>query len=401
MEDYSYNDPRIRELISNIIEKIFTVCLLSGLDSDAEFQQGCQIVIKLTSLLQEISTFPSEFLADGVKQLLEQQLPDVRIINNFPAFQTTLDRMLRQGILKVTDSRMKEVVNSTESTKVIKLESKSQDSCSERLIEASPEEVVTDLVIPGLTDAYAIIDELTLAEKQVKADALTLTEALTQAETKAVADSLALIDTLTQAENQTQADALALTEALTQAEAIAKAEAYMLAEALAEANVKFETVTEVEGNELDEPISITDDYCIEHAEHAPEADNVVKSRTMLPPATLVESPTIDTSTHTNDYREFIPPQVPTQADFLERVLFSIFPKGTIFWNKKLMGQTFLAQVEDILIYLDDSEHPCNLRKFNKDGWKVLVFNTEDLAFPRRLERKIRLIQRSGKFPTDH
>ena len=61
-----------------------------------------------------------------------------------------------------------------------------------------------------------------------------------------------------------------------------------------------------------------------------------------------------------------------------------------------MGQTFLAQVENILICLHDSEHPINLKNFYKEGWKVLVCSTEDLTFPRRLERGIRQIQRSGK-----
>jgi len=61
-----------------------------------------------------------------------------------------------------------------------------------------------------------------------------------------------------------------------------------------------------------------------------------------------------------------------------------------------MGQIFLAQVEDILICLDDPEHPCDLKKFNKAGWKVLVCSNEDLTFPRRLERIIKQIQRSGK-----
>ena len=79
--------PGLREWIDQITEKVFTVCLLTGVDSDAEFQNGSQIVMKITSLLQGISSFPSEYLEDGVKQLLEQQLPDARVINNFPTFQ--------------------------------------------------------------------------------------------------------------------------------------------------------------------------------------------------------------------------------------------------------------------------------------------------------------------------
>lgn len=98
METYLHNNPRIREWINQIKEEIFIVCLLTGVDSDAEFQKGCQIVEKLTSLLQEIPMLPPEFLENGVKHLLKQQLPDARVINCFPAFQATLDRMLHEGI---------------------------------------------------------------------------------------------------------------------------------------------------------------------------------------------------------------------------------------------------------------------------------------------------------------
>ncbi len=114
------------------------------------------------------------------------------------------------------------------------------------------------------------------------------------------------------------------------------------AEALAQVDTKFEAITKTELYELAKPMSSTNDYLLKH------------------------------------------------------VLRNIFPKGTVYWNKSLMGQSFLAQVEDILICLHDPEHPCNLKKFNKDGWKVLVCSYEDLTYPRRLERGIRQIQRSGK-----
>jgi len=99
LETYFHNDPRIREWIEQITEKIIAVCSLTGVDSDAEFQSGCLITMKIASILQEIPTIPSEFLADGVKQLLEQQLPDSRVIDNFPAFQATMERMVARGYI--------------------------------------------------------------------------------------------------------------------------------------------------------------------------------------------------------------------------------------------------------------------------------------------------------------
>ncbi|MCB8815203.1 hypothetical protein LJE72_06560, partial [Desulfosporosinus sp. SRJS8] len=195
METYFYGDPRIRKWINQIIERIFTVCILTGGGSDEEFQKGCQIVMKLTTLLQDIPSFPSEFLSDGVKQLIEQQLPDSRVINNFPKFQVTMDRMLHEGILKVTDFQKKEAFNSistTVNTKDINI--KLHDNYTEGLVEASCIEGVTNSVLPypaKLPISYSDI-------QHTKADVQAFEEALTQAK----ADIQALEEALAQAEAQ-------------------------------------------------------------------------------------------------------------------------------------------------------------------------------------------------------
>lgn len=208
MEAYIYDDPRIRELINQIIENIITACLLIKVDSAAKFQKGCQIVINLTSLLQEIPTLPSEFLADRVQQLLEQR------------------------------------------------------------------------------------------ERPM---------------------------------------------AVSYADAQAKSYALVLADTLAHVDAKFDA-------------------------------------------------------NSNISQVFRPLQIPKQVNLLKCALKNIFPKGVVNWNKSLMGQTFLAQVEDILICLHNPVHPCDLKKYTKDGWKVFVCSTEDLTFPRRLERGIRQLQRSSTLP---
>ncbi len=282
MEAYFHNNPRIQEWINQILEHIFTACILTGVDSEVEFEKGCEIVIKLTSLLQEIPTLPSDFLADGVKQLLEQQLPDARVINNLPTFQPLMDRMLREGILKVSATPIKE--------------------------EVSHLEFVYNSEIPALAHAHA----------QAESDTQALADALAKVETQAKAHILALDEALA------KAYAEALAEALSHAEM--QAEALALADALAHAEMQAKT---------------------------------------------------------------------NQMNLLKHVLSNVFPKGTVYWNKSLMGQTFLAQVEDILICVHDHEHPCNLKKYNKDGWKVLVCSSENLTFPRRLERELKQIQRSA------
>lgn len=82
-----------------------------------------------------------------------------------------------------------------------------------------------------------------------------------------------------------------------------------------------------------------------------------------------------------------------KPDHLKTVLSKIFPNVPVRWNPNLMGQTFLAQVEDILICLHDPKRDCNVQKFNKEGWKVFKCSSDDLLFPRRLEREIRKIRR--------
>ena len=272
MEAYFHNDPRIQEWIDQITEKVFTVCLLTGVDSEAEFQRGCQIVTRVTSLLQGISTFPSEYLEDGLKQLLEQQLPDVRVINNFPLFQETMDKMLREGMLKAIDSQNKEALNTLfptiENPEEYPIEDHERNMGGPE--EASNEELMTSSVISALA-----------------------------------------------------------------------------------------------------PVNIT------HLEigEVPIEDNAINSKA---------------------YGMLRTSQVPEHANLLKRVLSIIFPNGTVNWNMNLKGQNFLAQVDNILICLLDTEHPCLTEDFTKEGWKVFVCSSEDLTFPRRLERGIRQIQRSGK-----
>ncbi|WP_298201230.1 hypothetical protein [Desulfosporosinus sp.] len=556
METYFYDDPRIRKWINQIIERIFTVCILTGVGSDEEFQKGCQIVMKLTMLLQDIPSFPSEFLTDGVKQLIEQQLPDSRVINNFPKFQVTMDRMLHEGILKVTDSQKKEAFNSILTTVNTKDNNiKPHDSYTEGFVEASCIEGVTNSVLPypaklpisysdiqhtkaeaqakadvqalkedlaqaeaqakaetqaleealaqaeaqakadvqaleealaqaeaqakadiqaleealaqaeaqTKTDAQAYKESLAQAEIHAKAEIQALEEALAQAEAQAKAETQALEETLAQAEAQAKADTQALEEALAQAEAQAKADTQALEEALAQAEAqtktdaqahkealaqaeaqakadiqaleealtqaeqakgevqsleealaqaemqaksdalafadalaqvetKLEAITKIERDELARTKSSTNDYFIEHLRKANSSFTGNERQTVE----LIKVSDLFTSIDSKISQLFSTSLVPPQADILGQVLTNIFPKGTVYWNKTLMGQKFLAQIEDILIYLYDPEHPCDLKKFNRAGWKVLVCSNEDLTFPRRLERQIRQIQRSGK-----
>ncbi|OLN33593.1 hypothetical protein [Desulfosporosinus metallidurans] len=319
MEAYFHNDPRIEEWIDQITEKIFTVCLLSGVDSDAEFQRGSQIVTKVTSLLLGISMFPTEYLEDGLRQLLEQQLPDERVINNFPLFQDTMDKMLRDGMSKAMDTQPKEALNSTvsyakENTKEVIREVLGENTG--RPWETFNEENVIESVIPAVAIENAFHHDIQEGEFVVETEA----------------------DTESNEEGPERLDLAVITM---------------------DSALDFERINDKRRNvelEMTEIDSISDDILCKL-------------------------------------------QVPDLDNRLRHVLNKVFPNGPVCWNLKVNNQTFLAQVEDILIYLHDPKHPCLVENFNKRGWKVFVCSAEDLSFPRRLERGIRQILRSGKNST--
>ncbi len=221
MERHFNSNPQVEACLNQIIEKLFTVCLITGTDSEEEYRSGCQIVSNATHLLQKNPEIPSESLEDAFRQLLEQQLPDSQVINNFPSFQEIMHKMLHEGMTKEIDS-----------------------NTTSHLGEA-------EVTLPAHIDQ--IDDEL------------------------------------------------------------------------------------CEPDELLEPV-----------------------------------------------------------ERLKYVLRNIFPNVPICWNRDLMGLTFLAQVEDILIYLDNPEHSCPVEDLIEKGWKVYVCSSEALMFPRRLEREIRQLRRLRK-----
>jgi hypothetical protein len=278
LEAYFHSDPRIKELADQFTEKIFAVCLLTGVDSEVEFQKGCQIVTKITQLLQGISIFPSEYLEDGLKQLLEQQLPDSKVINNFPTFQDTLNRMLHEGMINAI----------------------------------TPENIREEPSADAKRPANPLNDEFVVEEVEV-------------------ITALASVNSMT--------------------------------------TYPSEAGAELQAIESEDLMAITND-----------SSSVIAS---------TPAPSIPTK----PYGIIRKSQVPKQADRLKHVLNNIFPNGSVFWNLNLMGQTFLAQVEDILICLSNPEQPCPVENFNKEGWKVYVCSSDDLMFPRRLERGIRQIKR--------
>jgi len=288
LEGYFHNDPRIEEWLDQITEKIFTVCLLSGVDSDVEFQRGSQIVTKVTHLLQGISTYPSEYLEDGLKQLLEQHLPDSRVINNFPTFQGTMNKMLHEGMTRVINTQEKENLIG-------------QDSSINNTAENTKED----------------------AKKDTKENYIALCDENTGIQVSRINDEFVTEQIIT-------------------------------------------ALTSISS-------TITEDSSI-----------------------VIASPLVSPSIPTKPYGMIRKTQIPQQADRLKYVLYNLFPNTSIYWNLDLMGHSFLAQVEDILICLHNPEQPYDVEALSKEGWKVYECSSNDLIFPRRLERGIRQIMRLRK-----
>ncbi|MDP4125925.1 MAG: hypothetical protein Q8912_03155 [Bacillota bacterium] len=294
METYFHNDPQIEEWIDQITEKIFAVCLLTGNDSDAEFQRGSQIVTKVTSMLLGISKLPSEYLEDGLRQLLEQQLPDKRVINNFPSFQDIMDKMLHEGMSKALgsqhegiqgDARYNMVLAGKENTPEVFKECINENI--QQLGEVLEEENVTETAIPALA---TVIDSQHIQEDEYSSG-----------------------------------------------------------------NLPDHEYIQYIKKELDV------------AQIEPIPDKIVN---------IVK----DSEQNLN----------------LKHVLNIVFPNSSVRWNIVIKDQEFVAQVENVLIYLNDPEHPDLTDNLNIEGWKVFVCNPEDLSFPRRLERGIREVLRSGR-----
>ncbi len=304
LEAYFHSDPRIVEWVDQIIEKIFTVCQLTGVGSEVEFERGCQIVTKITQLLQEISILPSEYLEDGLKQLLEQQFPDSQVINKYPKFQDTMNKMLRKGMTSAIGTQNDENLRNLIFSKKNTLENTKEDA---REIYMAHCDESTGSPVNAFNDEFVAEGVIT--------------------------DLASVSSTSTNF---------------------------------------WEAGVELQVSELDELMATTND-----------SSSVIASS--LVPSISTKTYGIIRKTH-----------VPEQADRLKHVLSNIFPNVSVCWNLKLMGQTFLAQVEDILIYLQNPEQPCHVEKLNKEGWKVYECSSDDLMFPRRLEREIRRIQRLGK-----
>lgn len=339
METYFHNDPRIHEWIDQITEKIFTVCLLKGVDAETEFNKGCQIVTKLTMLLQSISTFPAEYLEDGVKQLIEQQLPDMRIINNFSSFHEIKKRMLKEGIETIlirTTENSSYSINPLDSATDVKINATNVSSANQEIINPGNS-------LDPRNVKYALDLDKDFSEKVTPVFS-------TQDKTSIYRDE----------PNQ---------------------------------ETDLETGQETNQSVEQELLDSNNNFILNLGK---PAENDPQSELLLAETTLHDEPVTASDLLETNEKVNITSHQSVGEERLERVLLTIYPNKAVHWNIKVADQLVYAKIEDLLICLHDANNPCNIKKMNQQGWKVFVCRKDDLMFPRRLEREIHQILRRSK-----
>ena len=277
MQAYYYNDAHLKEWVDEIVEKLLTVCLLTGQEADLEFARGQQAVKKIVQVLHELSDLPPEALYEGLEQLLEQRLPDARVTENFPMFGEVMTRMINGGIAQALDCYV-----GTEPESVPVSSSFNWDKAireTQLSPEISPEQNESE------TEPKFRPEQLRLELEEIEPDAETDT---------------------------------------------------------------FEVLLQPDCPQLGEP----------------------------------------------NMRFVRKSEIPTEAKILAFVLKTIYPSARIRWNVTLGKYAFLAQVNDLLIFVNNAVEVSDvIHAMTKEGWRVLTINQEDLNYRHRLERQVRSVKK--------
>jgi len=86
-------------------------------------------------------------------------------------------------------------------------------------------------------------------------------------------------------------------------------------------------------------------------------------------------------------------EIPAEANILAFVLKTIYPSARIRWNLTLGKYVFLAQVNDLLIFVNNTVEVSDVTNtMTKEGWRVLTIEQEDLNYRHRLERLMRSVK---------
>ncbi len=354
-------NPRIQELIDLIVEKLFTTSLLVGKDADAEFAKGIQAVEKAAQVLLSVS-LDTEYLAEGLTQLVEQRLPDRRVIENFPNFPWLMQQMILEG------------------TQVLQA----------RPAQASESEEKEPMAVQASARVLLVGGRIPVLASEVPDGRIALRPHMRSGQTSSL-DDLALPDPLVKKTLSTlTADVSGLVSGTGEEHGDMPREVGEGAQGkVAEKPIEepSEKVAAKSGNTAAQNVSENPSEKLTEKLTDKATDKLSKNKTEMP---VVRMPS-----RSGEKQEHLPRGVsrpggmPPEATRLSYVFKKEFPKSSVRWDFVLAGHRFLAQVEDVLIYVLSEEKP-PVSKLETEGWHIVVCTPDDLAFPRRMERFIRL-----------
>ena len=401
METFFQSDSRIKSWLEQIIEKIFTVCLLKGTESElaVEFTKGRQLVVKITMLLTDISLLPPTAVVDAIHQLLEQRLPDQRIIDKFPNFYQVMEDMIREGIAIVTETR-----NPLLEQNIKSLDSK--DNLKQHLLQKPTSVIILaggrePMLTPRSSGSY-----LTIPSNQENPTSTIQNLTVNKSENpKAIETTIKAIEldvgqhSLSETTNMMYQEKATMLQTLSDID-LCISEFLDVPVLAAVADLTFKKnfqITPILINpnltEIDNTISNSDQE--NSLTTTKERVNIPTEELKPTPIELQQNPSKDLPLSKNRVRSSS--QVPAEATRLALVLQQIFPNTQARWNFDLGKNNFLVQIKDLLIYLETLSEGNRVEKeMKKEGWRIIVCNAEDLCFPRRLERAIHRVLKSSK-----
>lgn len=451
LEAFFRNDQEIREWVDLFIEKLFTVNLLSGSDADAEFYQGQQAVEKIASSFQEMFDLPNEVLVDGIRQLVEQRLPDNRVIDNFPDFYQLMNDMISVGIKNMQVSDTVNFPQQIANLKDLQLNAGAMSIPSSKITLGGGGANAKELD-SAFSLRHHLLKAMDSAQVKESTRSIDSTQAIGSSETLYNFDSNTRLaednkEVVSEVANEVIGDiiselkednVLVPQESSSQgkdlsypADPISKSLHELIDESMKQLlQESHSSIDEYTAALIQSPISNT--VLAENPMDSTQTSSLDSAEEISEdsvPALSVTSHKITAEDQTNMHS--FPPrrdpfrlntqkkkkshalvdlavkplatvqEIPQEGKALSQVLKNLCGNSLVEWQVSIDEHLFLARVNTLLIHvysegynpLDEGYMKEIHTKMKKHGFKVFACSKEDLSYPRRLEREIRRLMR--------